>query len=63
VLRPGGRVVMIDFQKRDLPVGPPLAMKIARDDLVKQMEGAGFRLVAEPTFLPYQYFLVFGTKP
>ena len=61
MLRPGGQVVMIDFQKRDLPVGPPLAMKIARDDLVKQMEGAGFRLAKEHTFLPYQYFLIFGS--
>ena len=34
-------------------------MKIAREDLVRQMEGAGFRLAAEPRFLPYQYFLVF----
>jgi hypothetical protein len=34
-------------------------MQIAREDLVKQMEGAGFALAAEHTFLPYQYFLVF----
>jgi len=32
MLRPGGQVVMIDFQKRDLPVGPPLSMKIAQGD-------------------------------
>jgi len=62
MLRPGGQVVMIDFQKRELPVGPPLAMKIAREDLVKQMEGAGFRLAREHTFLPYQYFLVFEIR-
>jgi ubiquinone/menaquinone biosynthesis C-methylase UbiE len=62
MLRPGGQVVMIDFQKRELPVGPPLAMKIAREDLVRQMEGSGFRLRREHTFLPYQYFLVFGPK-
>ncbi len=60
MLRPGGQVVMIDFQKRELPVGPPLAMKIAREDLIKQMEGAGFRLTGEHTFLPYQYFLTFA---
>jgi hypothetical protein len=24
------------------------------------MQGAGFRLAAEHTFLPYQYFLVFA---
>ena len=58
-LRPGGRVVMIDFHKRDLPVGPPTAMKIAREDLLAQMQAHGFRLVREHTFLPYQYFLVF----
>jgi cyclopropane fatty-acyl-phospholipid synthase-like methyltransferase len=60
MLRPGGQVIMIDFHKRDLPVGPPASMKIAREDLVRQMENAGFRLIREHTFLPHQYFLVFG---
>ena len=58
-LTPGGKVVMIDFQKRELPVGPPLEMKIAREDLVAQMQAHGFRLAQEHSFLPYQYFLVF----
>ena len=61
-LKPGGQIVMIDFQKRELPFGPPLAMKIAREDLVRQMEGNGFHLVKEHTFLPYQYFLVFEAR-
>ena len=58
-LKPGGQVVMIDFQKRELPVGPPVGMKIAREALIAQMEAHGFRLAKEHTFLPYQYFLVF----
>ena len=62
ILKPGGQIVMIDFQKRELPFGPPLAMKIAREDLVRQMEGNGFHLVKEHTFLPYQYFLVFEAR-
>jgi ubiquinone/menaquinone biosynthesis C-methylase UbiE len=62
MLKPGGQIVHIDFQKRDLPVGPPESMKIAREDLVKQMEVAGFRLAAEHGFLPYQYFLVFTLR-
>jgi len=61
-LKPGGRVVMVDFQKRDLPVGPPLGMKIAREDLLRQMDTGGFRVLSEHTFLPYQYFLVFGPR-
>ncbi len=63
LLKPGGQVIMIDFQKRDLPVGPPFAMKIAREDLIHRMETNGFHLVNEHTFLPYQYFLVFQPKP
>ncbi len=62
VLKPGGQVVHIDFHKRDLPVGPPPGMKIAREDLVREMENAGFRLAAEHSFLPYQYFLVFTVR-
>ena len=62
MLKPRGEIVMIDFHKKDLPVGPPLRMKIARADLIKQMEKNGFRLTKEHTFLPYQYFLVFAPK-
>ena len=61
-LRPSGEVVMVDFHKRDLPVGPPSSMKIAREDLITQLEANGFRLVREHTFLPYQYFLVFSPR-
>jgi len=63
MLRPGGEVVMIDFKKEATPLGPPLEMRIARDALLQQMQGAGFRLATEQTFLPYQYFLVFKASP
>lgn len=63
MLKRGGQVVMIDFHKKELPVGPPLEMKIARDDLVRQMEANGFKVAREHTFLPYQYFLVFTPAP
>lgn len=61
-LKPGGQVVMIDFHKKTLPVGPPVDMKIAREDVIKEMEAQGFSLAREHTFLPYQYFLVFTLK-
>jgi ubiquinone/menaquinone biosynthesis C-methylase UbiE len=62
MLKPGGEIAMIDFHKKDLPVGPPMQMKIAREDVIKQMESNGFRLTKEYTFLPYQYFLIFIPK-
>jgi ubiquinone/menaquinone biosynthesis C-methylase UbiE len=58
-LRPGGRIVIIDFQKRMLPVGPSLEMKIAREEVLNEFGAAGFHLAGEFDFLPYQYFLVF----
>jgi len=58
-LKPGGRFANIDFHKRPLPVGPPIGMKIAESDMIKEAQAAGFRLVREFDFLKYQYFLVF----
>jgi arsenite methyltransferase len=62
MLKPGGQVVMIEFKKAQTPVGPPMEMRIDRDDLVKEMETNGLHLEAEHTFLPHQYFLVFKVK-
>ena len=58
LLRPGGRVVNIDFHKRELPVGPPVDHKIAREDFLRDAERAGFVLEAQHDLLPHQYFLV-----
>ncbi len=59
LLRPGGQVIIIDFQKKDTPVGAPMEMRIAREDVVGEFQQGGFALTKEQTFLPYQYFLVF----
>jgi ubiquinone/menaquinone biosynthesis C-methylase UbiE len=61
-LRPAGRIAVVDWQKRELPVGPPLDHKLARDVVVDEMTAAGYALGSEPDFLPYQYFLIFGRR-
>lgn len=63
VLKPGGQVIIIDFQKTPTPVGPPAEMRVAREDVVREFEQSGFRLAKEHTFLPYQYFLIFAKAP
>ena len=62
MLKPGGQIVMVDFKKTQTPMGPPMEMRIDRADLVKELETNGFRLKAEHTFLPHQYFLIFKVK-
>ncbi len=61
-LKSAGRVVIIDFKKEDLPVGPPPEHKLAREQIVDELQSAGYQLVAAPALLPYQYVLIFRQR-
>jgi arsenite methyltransferase len=61
-LKPGGRVIDIDFKKEALPVGPPPEEKISLPLINAEFHDAGFRLIAKHDFLPYQYFVEFAPK-
>jgi arsenite methyltransferase len=61
-LKPGGRVVIVDFFKKELPVGPPPAMKLSEEQVKQELAAAGFRVTRSHTFLPYQYMLEFTRK-
>ena len=62
MLKPGGQIIVLDYKKEPLPVGPPPEMKLAKEVAISEMAAEGFRLAQEHTFLPYQYFLVFTQK-
>jgi SAM-dependent methyltransferase len=57
-LRQYGYVVIIDFVKKDLPMGPPTAQKLSPDDVVRELKMAGFsQFKTEDKTLPYQYIV------
>ena len=56
----GGKVAIVDFHKRELPVGPPPEHKLEPEFVAHEMQEAGWKLVEQKTFLPYQYFLIFA---
>jgi SAM-dependent methyltransferase len=62
-LKPGGRIVVVDFYKKPLPVGPPPAMKLSDEQVIAELRDAGFVLVKRLDILPYQYYLVFEKRP
>ncbi len=62
VLKPGGRIVVIDFYQKDLPVGPPASMKLSDQEVIAELKPAGFALARRLDILPYQYFLIFGRR-
>jgi len=61
-LKPGGRIVVIDFYKKDLPVGPPPSMKLSDDEVIAEFRKAGFTLAKRLDILPYQYYLFFDKR-
>ena len=61
-LKPRGRIVNIDYHRRPTPMGPPLDHRVARDVFLEEAAGAGLTLLKEPTFLPYQYFLILQAR-
>lgn len=60
-LRPGGRLAIIDFTQQS-KMGPPVEAKVPPDQVQKELEAAGYALQAAQSFLPEQFFLVFGVR-
>jgi ubiquinone/menaquinone biosynthesis C-methylase UbiE len=62
ILKPGGRIVVIDFYDKSLPVGPPPSMKLSAEKVIAELRDAGFALVKRLDILPYQYYLFFENR-
>lgn len=58
-LKPKGRVIIVDFQKRETPLGPPMKWRLTPDTVSEEFRQAGFQSGRSLDFLPYQYFLEF----
>ena len=58
MMKPGGRLAVIDF-KPDSPEGPPPAARLTPEKVKEELDRAGFLFAGEHDFLPNQYFLIF----
>jgi SAM-dependent methyltransferase len=59
-MKPGARLVLVEFREGESPEGPPESVKIPRAQMVHLALAAGLVLAAERAdLLPYQVFLVF----
>ncbi|HEY8375910.1 MAG TPA: methyltransferase domain-containing protein [Nannocystis sp.] len=64
-LKPGGRLVIVDFRPdADPPAkfAPDPKFRLSREQITAELARAGFALEREDDFLPYQYFLVFKAE-
>jgi SAM-dependent methyltransferase len=59
-LRIDGRIGVVDFKLEGGGPGPPTEERVPPETVIGDAERAGLRLLSQETFLPYQYFLIFG---
>lgn len=62
-MSPGARLLIIDFKKNNLPIGPPDEYKVALNQVEKELITAGFGIEKiDKDALDYQY-IVLAVKP
>ena len=60
-LKKNGRIVIVDFYKKPLPVGPQsIGHKLSKEVVLEEFREAGYTMKHDKDFLPYQYYLEFG---
>ncbi len=59
-LKPNGRIGIIDYKKDGVGPGPSVEDRVDPEAIVRDAEAAGLRLLKRETFLPFQFYLIFG---
>lgn len=58
LLKENGKIVIVDFYKKTLPVGPPKNHKLAQKIVLQELSEAGFvSVISNNKLLPYQYII------
>lgn len=54
----GGKILIVDYKEKNIPVGPPVSIKIPLSTVEKELKQAGFKqIISDDTSLDYQYIV------
>jgi ubiquinone/menaquinone biosynthesis C-methylase UbiE len=62
LLRPDGRVAILEFRPWAWGIGPPRRVRLAPEQIVAELDAAGFELLESHDVVPRQSFLVFRLR-
>jgi SAM-dependent methyltransferase len=62
LLRPGGRLLAVDWAPRETPKGPPMRVRVSTEDAEGYLERAGLTDVRSHDGLPW-HWMVTGVRP
>lgn len=58
-IKTGGKLIIVDFKKGDIPVGPPDHVRLSAVTVIEELKKAGFKgLTNDGKSLPYQYIII-----
>ena len=54
----GGKILIVDYKEKNIPVGPPVSIKLPLSVVEKELKQAGFsQIISDDTSLDYQYII------
>ncbi len=57
-LKENGQLIIVDFKKEPLPVGPPVALKVSSGEVIEELKQAGYtQFEMDIASLEYQYII------
>ncbi len=59
VLKPGGRLAVVEFDKKEGPPGPPMYIRLHPEDVERLVSPHGFRKRKFARVGPYNYLIIF----
>jgi ubiquinone/menaquinone biosynthesis C-methylase UbiE len=62
LLKPDGCVAVMEWEKVETPVGPPLETRITADEVIADATAAGLAVVEQRPLHEYHYLLVFVSR-
>lgn len=58
LLKPNGRLLCVDWEAKESPMGPPLHIRIESGEMEKALQDAGLRVISRQFPEPYVYVLI-----
>ena len=58
VIKPQGKLAIVEFKKNETPMGPPLSIRLSPEEVEMLAKGYGFSKVAVKEAGPYHYSIV-----
>jgi ubiquinone/menaquinone biosynthesis C-methylase UbiE len=60
MLKPGGRLVNLDWKKEPTALGPPLQIRFSQEKAIQLIEAGGFKVQTVTEAGPYHYLIIAG---